>query len=105
MSARSSSDSFPDVATLLEQGLAPGWSLVTVPGTVGATVTSLGSSVDAVIKVGAQVGLTGTTLAAAGTGAGFGKGQFSWFAVDGTMPSLTAGEAVFVHAKGTGGPL
>jgi hypothetical protein len=89
-------------ATLAAPTLAPGWSLVTVPGTLGASVSSLGDKVDAVIKVGAQVGFTGTTLTTQGTGSGVGTGQFSWFAVDGAMPALTAGEAVFVHAKAAG---
>lgn len=79
-----------------------GWSLVTIPGTVGQTGTLNATTIDAVIKVGAQVGLTGTTLTAEGTGAGLGNGQFTWFAVDGTMPTLTAGDAVFVHAKSDG---
>lgn len=76
-----------------------GWSLVTVPGTRGSTGTLSSATIDAVIKVGAQVGLTGTTLTAQGTGSGAGVGQFSWFAVDGAMPTMTAGDAVFVHAK------
>lgn len=82
--------------------LAPGWSLVNVPGVVGAPVAALGSVVDAVIKVGAQVGVTGATLETAGANAGLGKGQFTWLAEDGAMPALTAGEAVFVHAKAKG---
>ena len=94
--------SFAPATTLPAPTLAPGWSLVTVPGTAGAAVTSLGTVVDAVIKVGAQVGFSGTTLTAAGTGSGLGNGQFTWFAVDGAMPALTAGEAVFVHAKASG---
>lgn len=72
--------------------LAPGWSLVNVPGAVGAPVAALGSVVDAVIKVGAQVGAV----------AGAGNGQFTWLAEDGAMPALTGGEAVFVHAKAKG---
>ena len=82
--------------------LAAGWSLVNVPGVVGTPVAALGTVVDAVIKVGAQVGVTGGTLKKAGTGAGLGKGQFTWLAEDGAMPALTAGEAVFVHAKAKG---
>jgi len=82
--------------------VAAGWSLVNVPGVVGAPVASLGTVVDAVIKVGAQVGVTGGTLTTAGVNAGLGKGQFTWLAEDGAMPALTAGEAVFVHAKAKG---
>jgi hypothetical protein len=67
--------------------LKPGWSLVTVP-TAGLTL----ATTDAVIKVGSQLA-TGN--------------QYTWFkATDGTngaaaasLPSLTAGEAVFVYSK------
>jgi hypothetical protein len=83
---------FAPATALTAPKLDAGWSLVTVPGTVGAAVTSLGTVVDAVIKVGAQVGAT----------AGAGTGQFTWLATDGAMPSLTAGEAVIVHAKAAG---
>ncbi len=83
---------FAPATALTAPKLDTGWSLVTVPGTVGAAVTSLGTVVDAVIKVGAQVGAT----------AGAGTGQFTWLLSDGAMPSLTAGEAVIVHAKAAG---
>lgn len=70
--------------------LGAGWSLVTVPGTPGAAVTSLGAGVEAIIRVGAQA-----------------ASQFTWMkTADGaTLPaSLKAGEAVFVYSK-TGGAL
>jgi hypothetical protein len=70
--------------------LQSGWSLVTVPGTPGAAVTSLGAGVEAIIRVGAQA-----------------ASQFTWMkTADGaTLPaSLKAGEAVFVYSK-TGGAL
>jgi hypothetical protein len=61
--------------------LPVGWSLVTVPGVPGATVTALGAGVEAVIRVGA------------------GASQFTWLKADGAMPALKAGEAVFVYSK------
>lgn len=90
---------FVPVVTAPAPTLGKGWSLVTVP--TGGTLNT--NVVDAVIKVGAQVGAVAPTLTAEGTKAGEGTGQFTWFAVDGTpMPTLTAGEAVFVHAKVAG---
>lgn len=70
-------------ATAVTPKVGAGWSLVTVPasGTLNAT------TVDAVIGVGAQA-----------------SSQFTWVTTDGAsaLPTLTAGEAVFVHSKAGG---
>lgn len=78
--------------------LPAGWSLVTVPAD-GSFDTA---NVDAIIKVGAQVGMGEGTDSRANSGAG--TDQKSWFAEDGVnaLPTLTAGDAVFVHAKKAG---
>ena len=74
--------------------LPAGWSLVTIP--TGGINTA---NVDAVIKVGAQVGMESDDENR--NGSGDGVGQFSWFKdEDGSLPTtLEAGEAVFVHSS------
>ncbi len=69
-----------------------GWSLVTVPAS-----GTLGAGVDAVIKVGAQADFVNYPSGPST------QNQFTWIkATDGTMPALTAGEAVFVYSKAGG---
>jgi hypothetical protein len=64
----------------------PGWTLVTVPA--GGTFNT--TTVNAIIRVGAQLDAAGTP-------------QQTWIqATDGTPPTLTAGEAVFVFSKAGG---
>lgn len=83
--------------------LPVGWSLVNIPGPVGSAVTALGAGVDAVIKVGAQANSTDQNdncWNQAQTSATCTQNQFTWIkSTDGTMPALTAGEAVFVYSK------
>jgi hypothetical protein len=64
--------------------VGPGWSLVAAPAaTLNAT------TVDAIIRVGAQA-----------------ASQFTWLKADGPQPALTVGEGVFVFSsKLGGGPL
>ena len=68
--------------------LTAGWSLVTIP----ASGTINTNTIDAIIKVGAQTASSYTWVKAADSAST-------------PNPLLTPGEAVFVHAAGTGGAL
>lgn len=79
------------------QGTAPaagvklpiGWSLVTLPGTPGTAVTTLGAGVKALIRVGAQAGTS----------------QATWLLGETVPTGMVAGEAVFVYSSTLNGAL